>query len=250
MYQKNLDLQDLDVRPVHQPKANWHRQFKKALTPFNQVALAGAGASLLYYAFSDPYSFCVILGVLLTLVPLLIVEKNPKFQAFQKRWGVPLKSWHLVSLALAIGAVLQVNSPASAFFFTTIENAIVNTLTESGAEGSTAFVNILFTIIRIGLLLAVVFGIFYGINQASQGGELRPIFSAFAVGIVSVVGIEGLSKWILGDSEGATPGGSNSFLPSPEVHAHLIEPLSPLWGLSEPFSHLLGFLGSFSHLLA
>jgi hypothetical protein len=167
------------------------------------IAAIGGGSALCYYAYNEFYTFATIALTVATFLPLLLLQKTTWFTNLSKTFGIRIKTWHIVAATLCLGTFFITDAPAHAFLFTTIENSIKKTLEDSGATAGSAFVTTLFTVIRIAVLLAIVFGIVYAINQSTQGNDLRPIAQTFGIGIMAIVAIEALSKWIL--SSGSTP---------------------------------------------
>jgi hypothetical protein len=187
----------------YEPKQISSRSKFKKINTLDWVAAICGGSALAYYAYNEFYTFVILALVTATLTPLLLAQKSTWFTNIQRTFGIQIKSWHLVGGVMCLGTFFMADMPAHAFFFKTIEDTIVSTLTSSGAGGSTSFVVTLFTVIRIAVLLALVFGIVYAINQSTQGNDLRPIAQSFGIGIMAIVAIEALSKWILGgDSTG------------------------------------------------
>ena len=197
-------MNELELKAIptqqKQTKISWQKTLKK-LKPIDYLGLFSLLLGLSYYALAEFWSFVGIICVFMPFLPLLLY-KDKIFSPFKLYFGVALKTWHLVSLAIATSLFFTNNAPAQAFFFKNIEDTIVNTLTASGAGGDTSFVTTLFTIIRIVIVMALIGGIVFAAIQASQGGNLTPVLTAFMLALMVVVSIEGFSKWIL-----VAPGG-------------------------------------------
>ena len=197
-----MDKLELKVLPSQQKKTkiSWQKTIDK-LKPLDYLGLFSLIVGLTYYAFSEFWSFIGIICIFMPFLPLLLY-KDKIFAPLKMYLGIDLKTWHLVSLAIAISLLFTDTAPAHAFFFKNIEDAIVNTLTASGAGGDTAFVTTLFTIVRIIITLSLLGGIIFAAFQASQGGQYVPILTSFVIAVMVIVSIEGFSKWIL-----VAPGG-------------------------------------------
>ena len=118
---------------------------------------------------------------------------------------LPIRSWHLVSLVLALTVVFgHLGLPADAQFFNSLEQTIKEVNTDSGAGIDEGTITTIFIFFRVLIVLAFIVGVTAVLSQAMRGNDWQPIAQMIAVGIAFVIGVEVVTSLILGGATSTT----------------------------------------------
>lgn len=125
------------------------------------------------------------------------------FPPLTKMIGVHIKAHHVAALILICTMVFSsIGMPAHALLFDSIEAKVNEILTGANSTVDAATVTLIFTVLRVIVILGILVGGIFLVSQAMQGGDWKPIGNMMAIGVGFVLAIEVLSQLILG---GATP---------------------------------------------
>jgi hypothetical protein len=171
--------------------------------------------------------FCVAITVyFLIKEPLLITILGCASVVFLSFWnlikavpilekylGAKIRFWHIVSLIIAITALLNTfAAPAQAIFLSGLEQFFVNLAQQSSqAGGGTAtldanVIGLIFNLIRGVFLLLVAAASLFAYNQAQQGNDWRPIVTQVGLAFAIVIAIDVITFIFVGNGTGATGG--------------------------------------------
>ena len=131
----------------------------------------------------------------------------------EKYLGAKIRFWHVVSLIIAIAALLNTfAAPAQAIFLSGLEQ-FFNTLAQqsSQAGGGTAtldanVIGLIFNLIRGVFLLLVAAASLFAYNQAQQGNDWRPIVTQVGLAFAIVIAIDVITFIFVGNGTGAAGG--------------------------------------------
>ena len=131
----------------------------------------------------------------------------------EKYLGAKICFWHVVSLIIAIAALLNTfAAPAQAIFLSGLEQ-FFNTLAQqsSQAGGGTAtldanVIGLIFNLIRGVFLLLVAAASLFAYNQAQQGNDWRPIVTQVGLAFAIVIAIDVITFIFVGNGTGAAGG--------------------------------------------
>lgn len=111
---------------------------------------------------------------------------------------IKLKPWHILGLALSITAVVSLESPATAQFFNSLEEAVSEVVSEGETGIDESIIATLFTFFRVIVILSFVIGVVVVLAQAFRGNDWAPIANMLGVGIAFVIVIELITNLMLG----------------------------------------------------
>jgi hypothetical protein len=172
----------------------------------NQIALLGViGSLLVYLAVRQPSVQATVESGLITsaLVVLLpLVNRTLQFYALRYR----RLRW--VTVGISTLTVLAVAYPASAQFFNSLEASVTEVVTASGSGIDPGVIGGIFTMFRVLIVLAFVAGVVGMLVQAFRGGDWQPIASMVGIGLAFVIGVEIITRLMLGGAGGAGGGGN------------------------------------------
>lgn len=127
------------------------------------------------------------------------------FPPLARMIGVHIKARHVAALTLMCTMVFSsIGMPAHALLFDSIEAKVNEILTGANSTVDAATVTLIFTVLRVIVILGILVGGIFLVTQAMQGGDWKPIGNMMAIGVGFVLAIEVLSQLILG---GGTGGG-------------------------------------------
>ncbi|EAZ88084.1 hypothetical protein [Crocosphaera chwakensis] len=179
---------------------------------------AGIG-SVVYYLYTVPLFVLLAICVFGSLYPFLGIpfvqsSQGATIRSVKLKLGnfrLTIKLWHLLALALAIMMVFFIATPSHAFFLTTAQTKIENTIcaatsgtTGTGGTGGTgtctasALVTVIFDVVRIVVVFAVIGGVVAIVVQGQQQQDVRPAVMFVGVVFGTVLTVEAMSRWLLG----------------------------------------------------
>jgi len=170
-------------------------------------------ASLIAIAVAVAYMFYFMPGALgAAFFASLIAVCFRLFQvAVEQTVGtkLPVKPQYIGAFVLGIVIVTQVlgAGPVFAQFFESLEEATVNVIDEADTGISEDFIRTIFLFFRVIVILAFLVGVIVAFGQATRGNDWQPIAQLVGIGIAFVIGVELISRLILGPQ--ATAGGGD-----------------------------------------
>ncbi|NEO52557.1 MAG: hypothetical protein F6K54_05415 [Okeania sp. SIO3B5] len=123
------------------------------------------------------------------------------FPPLGKLIGVRFKAHHVAALVLICCMIFSsIGMPAHALLFDAIEAKVNEILTGSGSTVDPATVTLIFTVLRVIVILGILVGGIFLVSQAMQGGDWKPIGNMMAIGVGFVLAIEVMTQLILGSA--------------------------------------------------
>jgi hypothetical protein len=121
------------------------------------------------------------------------------------RSGLPIGVLQCAALVLGLTVVFQGfgMEPVNAQFFNSLENAMTDVVSESGAGIDEGLIQTIFVFFRVIVILAFLVGVIVAFAQATRGNDWQPIANMLGIGIAFVIAVEIISILILGGEGGA-----------------------------------------------
>lgn len=178
----------INYEPLPQAKIK-KSPFSKFLDSFKITQQNAAFATLAiaiggYVLYTDPlilltvlFSLALASSLYFIVACLPLVSKAINFKLF---------FWHVLGVAGALAIVLNPFEPAHALFLTGLETAITTLVGQTDGSVEATQVTLLFTFIRIALILVALGGGFAAWHQQQQGQSMTPIIM-FVGGIFGIV---------------------------------------------------------------
>jgi hypothetical protein len=149
-----------------------------------------------YLAWTNPATLWVGAIACLVAISFGLLQKGLSF-AFD--WNIPIRSWHVASLVLALTAVFgQAPLPAHAQFFDSLEKSLTDVVTQADTGIDEGIIKTIFIFFRVLMVLAFIIGVIIVFIQATRGNDWQPIANLLAIGVAFVIGVEVITKLMLG----------------------------------------------------
>ncbi|WP_202224238.1 hypothetical protein [Okeania sp. KiyG1] len=159
--------------------------------------LAFVIAGLTFIGIQNPAMMTVYLIV--CLIAHSVKMMIDYFPPLGKLIGVRFKAHHVAALVLICCMIFSsIGMPAHALLFDAIEAKVNEILTGSGSTVDPATVTLIFTVLRVIVILGILVGGIFLVSQAMQGGDWKPIGNMMAIGVGFVLAIEVMTQLILG----------------------------------------------------
>ncbi|NET13447.1 MAG: hypothetical protein F6K08_11600, partial [Okeania sp. SIO1H6] len=111
----------------------------------------------------------------------MMVDYCPRLGNF---YGFKIRAHHVAALILLCTMIFSsIGMPAHALLFDTIEAKVNEILAGSGSTVAPATVTLIFTVLRVIVILGILVGGIFLVNQAMQGGDWKPIGNMMAIGV-------------------------------------------------------------------
>jgi hypothetical protein len=149
-----------------------------------------------YLGWTNPATLWVGAIACLVAISFGLLQKGLSF-AFE--WNIPVRSWHIASIVLALTAVFgQVPLPAHAQFFDSLEKSLTDVVTQADTGIDESIIKTIFVFFRVLMVLAFIIGVIIVFIQATRGNDWQPIANLLAIGVAFVIGVEVITKLMLG----------------------------------------------------
>jgi len=178
------------------------RSFAHALAtePDRQLVLGLViGAAYLFYFMPGSFTAACFAGAILSSLKLFALALNV-FAGV----NVNLRWTHVLVAVVGVTVAAEAlhAGPALAQFFQSLEEAAVTVIADGDTGIDEDFVRNLFLFLRVIFILAFLAGVIAVFVQAFQGNNWQPILQVLIVGVAFVIGVELISRLILGDLAG------------------------------------------------
>lgn len=119
--------------------------------------------------------------------------------AFALACNLPIRPWHVASLVLALTVVFgEVSLPAHAQLFDSLEKSLTKVISEANTGIDQGIITTIFAFFRVLMALAFIIGVIIVFIQATRGTDWQPIANLVAIGVAFVIGVEVITKLMLG----------------------------------------------------
>ena len=151
-------------------------------------------AGLCWLSYSEPaIMLCFLFLSSIALMGKVVIEYTPIIGALI---GKRIRVSHVaVVIATITTFVTILPTPAQAVIFEALE-AEVNTLLNGAVNQD--IVGLIFTALRVIVILAFIIGAIFLTNQALQGGDWKPMGNLMGIGLAFIIGVEVITRLILG----------------------------------------------------
>jgi hypothetical protein len=164
-------------------------------------------AIAIYLIVKEPL-FISILGCA-SIVALSLSHLIQTVPLLENYLGTKLRFWHIVSIIIAITALLNTFiASAHAIFLSGLENFFVQLAEQSSQAGGATntldatVIGLIFNLIRGVFLLLVAAAALFAYNQAQQGNDWRPIVTQVGLAFAIVIAIDVVTFIFVGDGTG------------------------------------------------
>jgi hypothetical protein len=164
-------------------------------------------AIAIYLIVKEPL-FISILGCA-SIVALSLSHLIQTVPLLENYLGTKLRFWHIVSIIIAITALLNTFiAPAHAIFLSGLENFFVQLAEQSSQAGGATntldatVIGLIFNLIRGVFLLLVAAAALFAYNQAQQGNDWRPIVTQVGLAFAIVIAIDVVTFIFVGNGTG------------------------------------------------
>jgi len=192
----------------HQPRTDRTIQFqilwnRIELSRFDAATLAIVAALSVCLYFISPTTLDVACFTGLLFVCCRLFQAGIDVAS---RSNLPIGALQWVAAILGLTIVFQGfgMEPVNAQFFNSLENAMTDVVSESGAGIDEGLIGTIFVFFRVIVILAFIVGVIVAFAQATRGNDWQPIANMLGIGIAFVIAVEIISILILG-GEGGTP---------------------------------------------
>ncbi|MEM9215674.1 MAG: hypothetical protein AAGD25_15205 [Cyanobacteria bacterium P01_F01_bin.150] len=151
-------------------------------------------AGLCWLSHSEPaIMLCFLVLSSIALMGKVLVEYSP---SVGKIIGKRIRVSHVaIAIALITTFFTVLPSPAQAVIFEALETE-VNTLLNGSVDA--AVVGLIFTALRVFVILGFIVGGIFLVNQALQGGDWKPMGNLMGIGLAFIIAVEVITRLILG----------------------------------------------------
>ena len=151
-------------------------------------------AGLCWLSYSEPaLMLCFLVLSSIALMGKVLVEYSP---SVGKIIGKRIRVSHVaVAITVITMLVTVLPSPAHAVIFEALE-AEVNTLLNGAVDAGV--VALIFTALRVFVILGFIVGGIFLVNQALQGGDWKPMGNLMGIGLAFIIAVEVITRLILG----------------------------------------------------
>lgn len=187
---------------LHLKKPDWMRSWATDLSNAFNTDIRKSDISLLGFLFlglcwlshSEPaIMLCFLLLSSIALAGKVLVEYSP---LVGNMIGKRIRVSHVAVAITVITTFFTVlPSPAHAVIFEALEGE-VNTLLNGSVDA--AVVALIFTALRVFVILAFIIGGIFLVNQALQGGDWKPMGNLMGIGLAFIIAVEVITRLILG----------------------------------------------------
>jgi hypothetical protein len=156
----------------------------------------------LYLGWTNPVVLWVGAIACLIAISFGLFQKGLNFAL---AWNLPIRPWQVASVVLALTAVFgEMPMPAHAQFFDSLEKSLTDVVTEADTGIDESIIKTIFVFFRVLMVLAFIIGVIIVFIQATRGNDWQPIANLLAIGVAFVIGVEVITKLMLGDGAGGT----------------------------------------------
>ena len=151
-------------------------------------------AGLCWLSYSEPaIMLCFLFLSSIALMGKVLMEYSP---AVGNIIGKRIRISHVAVAITVITTFFTVlPSPAQAIIFEALETE-VNTLLNGSVDA--AIVALIFTALRVFVILGFIVGGIFLVNQALQGGDWKPMGNLMGIGLAFIIAVEVITRLILG----------------------------------------------------
>lgn len=193
------------------PYRNFLTNLKKLKITRTDVLFIFISLAIGIYLLATKPIFLTILGCI-CIVFMSIWHIIRAVPILEKYLGTKIRFWHIVTVIIAVTAVLDTfANPAQAIFLSGLENFFNNLAqqTSQAGGGSTDnldnnVVSLIFNLIRGVFLLLVAAASLFAYNQAQQGNDWRPIVTQVGLAFSIVIAIDVITFIFVGNGTGTT----------------------------------------------